>query len=66
LVAIGKKRRARLALLLVLLGIVLFSVNCGSGGSSKTAIAPGTYQITVTGTGGNAVSHSATITLNVS
>lgn len=41
--AMGRKCRAMLVLLLVLLGTVLFSVNCG-GGNSTGALAPGTYQ----------------------
>ena len=67
LVAVGRKRRVMFVLLLVLLGTVLFSVNCGSQGSSAPAIAPGSYQVTVTAasSGSNAVSHSATVTLTV-
>lgn len=62
----GRKRRATLLLLLVLCGTVLFSVNCGGAGSN--GMPPGTYQVTVTGaaSGASAVSHSTTITLNVS
>jgi hypothetical protein len=65
IVTVGRKRRAMLVLLLVLFGTVLFSVNCGGAGSN--GMAPGTYQVTVTGaaTGANAVSHSTTITLTV-
>ena len=64
LVAAGRKRRTMFLLMLVLLGIVLFSVNCGTNGSNG-GITPGTYQVTVTGasTGSNAVSHSTTVTL---
>ena len=66
MVAAGRKRRATLVLLLILIGTVLFSVNCGSGGST-TSMAPGTYQVTITGaaTGTSAVSHSTTVTLTV-
>jgi hypothetical protein len=62
----GRKRRAKLVLLLILLGIALFAVNCGSG-AAKSSMTPGTYQVTVTAasTGTNAVSHSTTVTLTV-
>jgi hypothetical protein len=72
MVMVGRKRRTAIVLLLVLLGTVLFSVNCGSGSgsgsTSHTNLAPGTYQVTVTGasTGANALSHSSTVTLTVS
>lgn len=69
MVAVGRKRRVMFALLLVLFGAVLLSVNCGGGSSSSSAkMTPGTYQVTVTGaaTGTNAISHSTTITLTVS
>ena len=67
LVVVGRKRRAMFVLLLVLCGTVLFSVNCGSN-TSTGGMAPGTYQVTVTGaaSGANAMSHSTTITLTVS
>ena len=66
MVAVGRRRRTMLVLLLVLFGTVLFSVNCG-GGSTSGGIQPGTYQVTVTGaaTGANAVSHSTTVSLTV-
>jgi len=65
--AAGRRRRAKLVLLLILIGTVVFSVNCGSGGSTAT-MPPGTYQVTITGasTGTSAVSHSTTVTLTVS
>jgi hypothetical protein len=65
MVAVGKKRRAKLVLLLVLFGTFLFSVNCGGGSTSANALAAGTYQVTVTGSGA-AVSHATTVTLTVS
>jgi hypothetical protein len=67
MVVVARKRRVVLALLLVLCGTVLFSVNCGTNGAKAPAIAPGAYQVTVTGasTGANAVSHTATVTLTV-
>jgi hypothetical protein len=52
-------------LLLVVFGAALFSVNCGA--NTNGSVAPGTYQVTVTGasTGANAVSHSTAVTLTV-
>ena len=66
-VVAGRRRRVMFVLLLVLLGTVLFSVNCGGANTSGGGMAPGTYQVTVTGaaSGTNAISHSATITLTV-
>ena len=65
-VLVGRRRRAMFVLLLVLLGTVLFSVNCGGFGS-HSSFPPGTYQVTVTGAsaGANAVSHSTNITMTV-
>src|SRR5579884_553286 len=65
----GRKRRAMILLMFVVLGMVLLSVGCGTNGaSSKNTIAPGTYQVTVTAatSGANAVSHSTTVSLTVS
>lgn len=66
MVLAGKTRRTKLLMLLVVLAAVLFSVNCGTNGA-KTTVAPGTYQVTVTGasSGASALSHSTTITLTV-
>ena len=65
----GRKRRAMILLVLVVLGAVLLSVSCGTNGanSTKNAIAPGTYQITVTAasSGASALSHSTTVSLTV-
>ena len=65
MIAVGKKRRAKLVLLLVVFGAAMFSVNCGA--KTNGSVAPGTYQVTVTGasTGANAVSHSTAVTLTV-
>ncbi|HWC16026.1 MAG TPA: hypothetical protein VG498_03400, partial [Terriglobales bacterium] len=67
MVATGRKRRVMFVLLLVLLGTVLFSVNCGGNGANGAGLAPGTYQVTVTGasSGTGATSHSTTLTLTV-
>jgi hypothetical protein len=67
MVAIGRKRRTKLLVLLVLLGTVLFSVNCGGSGGSTQGMAPGNYQVTVTAasSGSSAISHSTVITLTV-
>jgi hypothetical protein len=65
----GRKRRAVILLLFVVLAMVLLSIGCGTNGAStKSSIAPGTYQVTVTAatSGTNAVSHSVTISLTVS
>jgi hypothetical protein len=67
LVVVGRKRKAMLVLLLVvLLGTVLITVNCGAGASHGT-MAPGTYQVTVTAasSGSSSVSHSTTVSLTV-
>ncbi|HEX7958504.1 MAG TPA: SBBP repeat-containing protein [Terriglobales bacterium] len=67
MVAIGRKRRTKLLVLLVLLGTVLFSVNCGGSGGSTQGMAPGNYQVTVTAatSGSSAITHSTVITLTV-
>jgi ABC-type glycerol-3-phosphate transport system substrate-binding protein len=65
----GRKRRAMILLMFVVLGMVLLSVGCGTNGAStKNSVAPGTYQVTVTAatSGANAVSHSTTVSLTVS
>src|SRR5215813_4599453 len=61
IVLAGRRRRAMFVLLTVLIATVLFSVNCGTNSSG---MAPGTYQVTVTGaaSGSSAVSHSTTVT----
>lgn len=64
----GRKRRAMILLVLVVLGTVLLSVSCGTNGANtKSTIAPGTYQVTVTAasSGASALSHSTTISLTV-
>jgi hypothetical protein len=65
MVLVGRKRRAMLVLMLVLLGTVLFSVNCGGSGASTVKLAPGSYPVTVTGAAGS-ITHSTTVTLTVS
>ena len=65
IVMVGRKRRAMFVLLLVLLGTVLFSVNCGGSGATGVKLAPGTYPVTVTGAAAG-VSHSTTVNLTVS
>ena len=51
-------------LLALLIGTVLFSVNCGSNSTNGGGLAPGTYQVTVTGAA-SGVSHSTIINLTV-
>jgi hypothetical protein len=70
MVAVGRKRRVLLGLLLVLVGTLLLSViGCGGTGSSgsNTKIPPGTYQVVVTAasSGTNAISHATTVSLTV-
>jgi Abnormal spindle-like microcephaly-assoc'd, ASPM-SPD-2-Hydin/Beta-propeller repeat len=66
MVVAGRRRRAMRMLLLVLFGALLLSVGCNTGGS-KSGMAPGTYQVTVTGasSGTTAITHSTTVTLTV-
>jgi hypothetical protein len=63
----GKKKRAALLLLVLLIAPMLFMSACAGGtgiAPQNTDVAPGTYQVTVTGAAG-ADQHSVPLTLVV-